>query len=51
MFNYKTGVLNIIIKSAEIYRNTELIGKMDPFVTITYKSLNNNETKSKTAVD
>ena len=50
MFNFKTGVLKFIIDSAEIYRNTEAVGQMDPFVTIAYKSLNENETKLKTSV-
>jgi Ca2+-dependent lipid-binding protein len=50
MFKYKSGVLKFIIDSAEIYRNTEVVGEMDPFVTIFYKSLNENETKLKTTV-
>jgi hypothetical protein len=41
MFNYKQGILRLIVDSAEIQRNTEVIGSMDPYVTLQYKGLNN----------
>ncbi len=41
MFNYKKGILRLIVDSAEILRDTEAVGKMDPFVTLSYKGLNN----------
>ena len=50
MFKYNSGVLKIIIDSAVIKRNTEIVGKMDPIVTIHYKSINEKETKLKTNV-
>lgn len=38
MFNYKKGVLKLVVHSADISRDTEAYGKMDPFVTICWKS-------------
>ncbi len=30
------GNLTIIVKSGKLYRNTEALGKMDPFIEIEY---------------
>ena len=32
------GVLKILVKSGKLYRDTESIGKMDPFVEIEYEN-------------
>jgi Ca2+-dependent lipid-binding protein len=32
------GVLKILVKKGKLYRDTEAIGKMDPFVEIEYKN-------------
>jgi hypothetical protein len=50
MFNYKSGVLKLIVDSAEIYRDTEVLGKMDPYVTLEYKTADNKVKKEKTTV-
>ena len=50
MFNYKSGVLKLTVDSAEILRNTEVVGKMDPYLTLQYKGVDNQVTKLKTSV-
>ena len=50
MFNYKSGVLKLIVDSAEIYRDTEVLGKMDPYVNLEYKTAENKVKKEKTTV-
>ena len=32
------GILKILVKQGKLYRDTEAIGKMDPFVEIEYKN-------------
>jgi hypothetical protein len=50
MFNYKKGTLQVEILSASLLRDTELIGKMDPFATFDWEVQNNKEEKYKTKV-
>lgn len=51
MFNYKSGILKLTVDSAEINRDTEVLGKMDPYVTLEYNTVDNKVKKEKTTVN
>ena len=48
--NYKSGHLNIKVVSAVLERDTEVMGKMDPYVTLTYTTANGSKDKLKTKI-
>ena len=47
---YNSGKLHITIVGAELTRDTEVLGKMDPFCTITWETANGTKDKIKTNV-
>jgi Ca2+-dependent lipid-binding protein len=50
MFNFKKGTLQVEILSANLSRDTEILGKMDPYATFEWDTLNKKEGKYKTKV-